>query len=258
MKKNQYELIELKPSIHYPRDVIGGKAYNLQYLIKEGLLVPKTFVLTTEDVKSLLKEDHVPNSIFDDVLDDRSYAVRSSGVLEDGDKYSYAGMLSSYLNVPRDEIISNVLRCAESVNNNRLLSYEKSLGINNKQGLAVIIQEMISPEIAGICFTMHPITNETNKIVIEFGVGLGEDVVNGNISPVLVILDKLTGNVVEINKGQYIDFKLNNFGEIFSQIHRNCLLIDNLYKKPMDIEWAISKGTIYILQSRPITNAVHV
>ena len=135
------------------------------------------------------------------------------------------------------------------------------------------MQEMVQSEISGIVFTVHPITNDENQMVIEAGYGLGEVIVEGRITPDTYVINKNKPSIINKNismqriliaksvKGGNIEKsvlrmkqgkqKLSN-GRIIN-LARICINIEKHYKRPQDIEWAFEKEKLYILQSRPIT-----
>jgi len=131
---------------------------------------------------------------------------------------------------------------------------------------------MVQSEISGICFTVHPVTEDKNQMIIEAAFGLGEAVVGGQITPDSYVVHKKDFSVLDINvseqkmaieKGgkENIRKKLNlklgrkqklNNKQII-QLAKLCRKIESHYRHPQDIEWAYAKGKFYITQSRPIT-----
>jgi len=201
-------------------------------------------------------------------------AVRSSATAEDSDVASWAGELESYLNTTQKTLLKNIELCWSSLFTPRAIfyRYEKKL-LDSKISVAVVVQKMIQSDVAGITFTVHPVTKDKTQMIIEAGYGLGESIVSGQITPDSYVLDKKTLEIIDKNifsqerqivkKGQS-----GNTWKPVSQSDRHkqkisdtqikklakiCLDIEKHYKKPQDIEWAIEKGKIYITQSRPIT-----
>ncbi len=126
-------------------------------------------------------------------------AVRSSATLEDLPEASFAGQQDTYLNVQGvEDLIEYVKRVWASLWTARALSYRDSLNIEHESALmAVIVQKMVNSKVSGVLFTVHPVTGEKDKIVIEGAWGLGEYVVEGKVTPDQYIIDKNTLNVVE-------------------------------------------------------------
>lgn len=200
-------------------------------------------------------------------------AVRSSATAEDSLSASWAGELESYLNVTKKDLIKSVKKCWASLFTPRAIFYRFEKGLRKTQvSVAVVVQKMIQSEVSGIVFTVHPVTKDKSQMVIEAGYGLGEAIVGGKITPDTYVIDKKylkvidknisTQNMMIINSskgnvekpvlkkisGQQ---KINDIGII--ALAKLCLKIEKHYKKPQDIEWALEKGSFYILQARPIT-----
>ncbi len=219
-------------------------------------------------------------------------AVRSSATAEDSAIASWAGELDSYLNVTKKNLHESVKKCWASLFTPRAIFYrfEKQLH-KQKVSVAVVVQKMVQADVSGITFTVHPVTEDRNQMVIEAGWGLGEAIVGGKITPDtyivkkpkiqnpkskrnskfkipnsrnLIIMDK---NVSE-QKMMVVRGAKGTVGKSVPKAKRHkqkvsdkqilklaeiCLDIEKHYKKPQDIEWAIEKNKIYILQARPIT-----
>jgi pyruvate,water dikinase len=200
-------------------------------------------------------------------------AVRSSATAEDLPEASFAGQQETYLNVlGKESLMDSVRRCWASLFTARAVYYRKKQGFGTeKVGLCAVVQKMVDSEISGIMFTADP-TGDLNKIIIEAGFGLGETVVSGSITPDNYevtkenfeiknkkinhqdyMLIKESGKNTEIKLGEtkakmqkLNDEKIKELAEIGKRIEEH-------YKKPMDIEWAMEHNTLYIVQARPIT-----
>lgn len=201
-------------------------------------------------------------------------AVRSSATAEDSDVASWAGELESYLNTTEKTLLKNIKLCWSSLFTPRAIfyRYEKNL-LDSKVSVAVVVQKMIQSEVAGITFTVHPVTEDKTQMIIEAGFGLGEAIVSGQITPDSYVVDKNDLSIIDINiskqeriivrKGQSgttwkavakVDQEKQKLtGKQIIELAKICLNIEKHYKKPQDIEWAIERGKIYIVQSRPIT-----
>jgi len=200
-------------------------------------------------------------------------AVRSSATAEDLPEASFAGQQETFLNVKgRMEVLDAVKKCWASLFTARAVYYRKKQGFETeKVGIAVVIQKMVDSEIAGILFTAEP-TGDTSKMVIEAGYGLGEAVVSGSITPDTYTIEKGTFKIIEkkIGKQEWSleraekGNKKNNIpkakqskqkmdDKYIIQLAKIGRQIENHYKKPMDIEWAVENKQMYIVQARPIT-----
>jgi len=201
-------------------------------------------------------------------------AVRSSATAEDSSSASWAGELETYLNTTEKSLLLNVKKCWSSLFTPRAIFYrhEKKL-LKTKVSVAVVIQTMVDSEISGIAFTVHPVTQDKNQLIIEAGYGLGEAIVSGSITPDSYVISKKDYSLLDINiaeqsrqiikcltggvkwtpvaKTQQSKQKLT--GRQIVELAKICVGIEKHYKFPCDIEWAYSKQHFYITQSRPIT-----
>ncbi|MFH0937509.1 MAG: PEP/pyruvate-binding domain-containing protein [Candidatus Daviesbacteria bacterium] len=257
---------------------VGGKGASLGEMINFGISVPPGFVVTTEVYKKFYQEE-LPVDIEEEILKAfdslgaERVAVRSSAVAEDSAKASWAGQLESYLNVGREDLIESIRKCWNSIHSERALSYAAQNSINQENlVVAVLVQKMVESDSSGVMFTANPVTKNKDELMVEVGFGLGEYLVQGIITPDNFLVDK---NSLEIKNSEIgvqekmLVFKdgentevtlseeqgrkqaINN--EQVIELAKLGKVIEEHYGIPQDIEWAIEKGKIYILQSRPIT-----
>ncbi len=194
---------------------------------------------------------------------------------------SFAGQQETYLNVEgEEEVLDKVKKCWSSLFTPRAIFYRQEKGIaHDKVLMSVIIQKMVNAKAAGVMFTIHPVTGDENKIVIEGNWGLGETVVSGSITPDVYVIDKRTLEVVEKNiaektfelvrdpttgKTIKVDVPPERrkqpclTDEEIKRLAELAIKIENHYKCPQDIEWAIDRDlrfpdNVFIVQSRPET-----
>ena len=199
-------------------------------------------------------------------------AVRSSAVAEDLQEASFAGQQATFLNVKGEKnLIKYVKECWASFYTSRAIIYRARNRFSHEPKMAIVVQKMIDAKKSGVIFTINPVTKNKNEMVIEAAFGLGESIVSGMVTPDNFLIDKMKQEVIKetINEkniaiirqnGKNKTIKLNtkkanektlNQKELDSLIGES-LKIENHYKKPMDIEWAID-DKVYILQARPIT-----
>ncbi|NMB66703.1 phosphoenolpyruvate synthase [Candidatus Woesearchaeota archaeon] len=200
-------------------------------------------------------------------------AVRSSATTEDLEGASFAGQQETYLNVKGNkDLLLSIKKCFASLFTSRATYYRNKKGFNKvKASLAVVIQKMIDSEKSGVVFSKDP-TNKTDNVIVEAVFGLGEGIVSGIITPdeyivnkELEILDKkIMEKKVAITrdssgKNQIVkltnekshqqvlkDYEIKKIAEI-------SLMLEEHYKKPQDIEFAIERDEVYVVQTRPIT-----
>lgn len=232
-------------------------------------------------IRTLILNEKMPKDIGDEILKEfkklraKFVAVRSSATAEDSKIDSWAGELESYLDTTEKTLLKNVQKCWASLYTPRALFYRVERGLHRKQvSVAVVVQEMVRSEVSGICFTVHPVTEDRNQMVIEAGWGLGEAIVGGKITPDAYVIDKGDWSILDINvseqnlmilrqsdkggvkevkvpKAKQEKQKLDN--KKILELAKICQKIEEHYKSPQDIEWALEKGRFYITQSRPIT-----
>ncbi|MCC2632000.1 MAG: ppsA, partial [Patescibacteria group bacterium] len=230
-------------------------------------------------IRKLILETPIPQDLQDTIskafsrLGCKYVAVRSSATAEDGLEASWAGELDSFLNTKESDLLQNVRECWASLYNPRALFYRFEKGFAKKSvSLAVVVQKMVDSEVSGIAFSVHPVTKEHHKMLIEAGYGLGEAIVSGSITPDNYTIDKQDRSIAHgistqeralvqgANGGnEWIPVlpenasrqKLSN--EEIVKLATLVLKIEDHYGFPCDIEWAKSGDKLYIVQSRPIT-----
>jgi len=200
-------------------------------------------------------------------------AVRSSATTEDLADASFAGQQETFLNVKgKSELLTSIKKCFASLFTARAVYYRNKKGYKDvKASLAVVVQKMVDSDKSGVIFSMDP-TNNTKSIILEAVFGLGEGIVSGMITPDkyvisrdLEILDKKISDKkiavtrdsggghqtvklsAEKSKQQVLkEYEIKRLAEI-------SLKMEDHYKKPQDIEWAIEGEEIYVVQTRAIT-----
>jgi phosphoenolpyruvate synthase/pyruvate phosphate dikinase len=222
----------------------GGKGAALSRLIKAGFNVPPGFVVTTVAGKEATKE------ILDefDKLGVELVAVRSSATTEDGARDAWAGQFDTFLNVKRQGLIEAIEKCRLSASSDRARSYAESRGLQTG-AVAVVVQKMVRPTTAGVAFSIHPVTQAKDQLVIEVVIGLADQLVSGTITPDTYIIDKKSGVIIEkhLISQQILDDKdLKVLADTIKKVEAD-------FHFPVDVEWAFAGDELFILQSRPIT-----
>ncbi len=267
-------------------DQVGGKAYHLEKLCEIGCKVPDFFVLSSDiffeflgnrlteyrdilahytddkrtDLIDLLSECEFPDTIRDKIaaeIDENTVvAVRSSATDEDGECYSFAGMMESYLNVQGiDAILHSVKQCYLSCFSQRIMQYRiQNDLITPTISVAVMIQNMVDAEISGVIFTSNPITNEPDEMRISAVAGLGEQLVSGASDSSDYTID-CNGKILERSESS---LKLTD--ETVHALYEAAKKIEYGFqpRRGLDIEYCIKSGEIFILQSRLITPYRHI
>ncbi len=281
--------------------IAGGKGANLGEMTGAGINIPKGGVVTAPAYDMYMSENEIdpekygsgnklreaivngelPEDIRKEIEEfylsmgnNVRVAVRSSATAEDLDDASFAGQQETYLNVIGvDELLIKIKMCYASLWGDRAVSYRKNSGYDKeKVALAVVIQEMVESEAAGVMFTSDP-AGDIENIHINASYGLGEAVVSGIVSPDEYICSKDGKVLKEIigSKEEEIIYSKDDKGTIKVPVdsdRRNTHVLDKTtvarlvaeglkierhYGHPMDIEWAVRGENIYILQARSIT-----
>ena len=211
----------------------------------------------SEKIQALILAAPMPQDIAGEIkksfeaLGAAQVAVRSSATAEDSASAAWAGQLDSFLNTTGPEVLKNVQRCWSSLFTPRAIFYrfEKDMQLT-KISVAVVVQKMVASESAGIAFSVHPVTEDPNQLVIEAGFGLGDKIVSGEVTPDSYVVEKEPRKVIDVNINQ--PSRVLNEAQI-NELSDLVIKIENHYDFPCDIEWAYTTGKFYILQSRPIT-----
>ena len=222
---------------------VGGKASKLQKLVQIGLNVPNGFVIFSKE--SLQNGKAIEP--FLEALGDGPKAIRSSASVEDGTEYSFAGQFDTFLNVVGQEgIKSSIYNCFLSAKNAQVSSYKTTLKNEGEVNMAVIVQDMVNAEMAGVLFTADPVSGRRDHIIINAVTGLGEKLMAGKTDAQDYTLS---------HKGKI----LKRGGELLSDQQLKLLSEESLrvqlnFGYPVDMEWAFDdSGELYWLQARPIT-----
>jgi phosphohistidine swiveling domain-containing protein len=201
-------------------------------------------------------------------------AVRSSATAEDLPEASFAGQQETYLNVSgAGEVLEATKKCWASLWTARALGYRARQEIApDNVALAVVVQLLVNAEAAGILFTANPLTGARDQALVSAAWGLGEAVVGGAVTPDSYVIDKQRAEVIEqqIADKQVMTVRTNG-GTREKAVPENLrrvpvlsekaalelaqlgLQIEEIYERPMDIEWAVADGEFAIVQARPIT-----
>lgn len=264
---------------------LGGKAEAIIKLNKWGYLIPQTTILETEYFVRFLEVNNLTHEIiqlcksidkdnFNEIshkirmkimngrVDSQSYelikkklskihydllAIRSSSINEDSYTNSFAGIHDSYLNVPNkiDTATVFIKKCWASLFNDRAVAYKLYKGLSIFDKMAVILQEMVEAQYSGVVYTVHPVFSD--YILVEMLSGIGSNLVEGKITPYHYIINKRNFSINTIKQQKMIVYK-----KVLIDISRRCSEMEKLFEGPQDIEFCISKGNVYYLQSRPL------
>lgn len=202
------------------------------------------------------------------------FAVRSSSPEEDLEGTSFAGIYETVLGVTRKNVQAAIRACFASCLDYRIVAYKREHKLHAKEPkIAVVIQKQIASEIAGVAFSLNPVTNDFDEGVINANFGLGETVVAGAVTPDQFIVDKIGQRIKLRSLGtkERAVYLLPDGGTRVAEAtagdaDRSCLsdkqildvtrllnAAESRLGKAADIEWAFEKGKLYLLQARPVT-----
>ncbi len=217
---------------------------------------------------------------------DALVAIRSSATAEDLPNASFAGQQESYMNIKGKRNVLKIIRATwSSLFEDRAIFYRVQQGFDHFQvGIAIPVQLMVHSEASGVMFTVDPISNDYNTVSIEGAFGFGDAVVSGSITPDQYQVDKRSLTItskhivkqlrmlarsdkapksaepfregselfwVKVPNAYQKEQKVTDEQVIqLAEIGKN---LEEHYKHPQDVEWAIEKGNVYIVQARPIT-----
>ncbi|MCW2751029.1 MAG: phosphoenolpyruvate synthase, partial [Aeromicrobium sp.] len=182
-----------------------------------------------------------------------AYAVRSSATAEDLTTASFAGQQDTYLNiVGTAAILRHISRCWASLFTSRAVTYRLRNGFDQRKvQMAVVVQEMVLPDAAGILFTADPVTSNRRIVCIEASLGLGESLVSGLVNPDVYRVSDGTIVAKAIEPAQQEQPALSDPQVLrLAQLSRR---IEAHFGCPQDIEWCRVADDFQIVQSRPIT-----
>jgi pyruvate,water dikinase len=242
---------------------------------------PATLDRVSAHIQSHFAHGEIPGDIaemirrwYGELGADVPVAVRSSATAEDLPELSFAGQLETYLNMRGgDAVLDAVKRCWASLWTGRAIGYRARQGIHAEDvSMAVVVQQLVSAEVAGVLFTVNPVTGARDELMINAAWGLGEAIVSGRVTPDTIIINKQTGAIrsQEIASKDVMTVRTQDgtreepvpdakrkraalAPEEAAELARLGVEIERLYGQPMDIEWAMRDGRIFIVQARPVT-----
>jgi pyruvate, water dikinase len=282
----------------------GGKGASLARMTSLGLPVPPGFVVPAEALAAALPDGGAELRALAERQDaataqalvgtveldaglraavERAYAglgegdvpvaVRSSACAEDSAEASFAGQQETFLHVRGpDSVRARIRDCWASFFSERALFYRAQMGSLGDLGMAVVVQQMVQADLAGVLFTCDPVRKRRDRMVVEAVLGLGEAVVSGQLTPDHYVLTR-DGSVkkAHVHPQPYAIVALPDGGvtekplpaeegaarkvpdEVLGQLAR---IGDDLERRlggPQDIEWAVQGGKLFVLQARPVT-----
>lgn len=238
---------ELTPEL---QATAGGKGGTLARLFQAGYPVPAGFIV----LPVAFRDEKLTDEAWDQVQvhlhairEDNAraqFAVRSSALSEDSARASFAGEFETVLNVGTDkEIRDAIYTVFISRETERVKAYSAVQGMDQSHQIAVVVQLMVPSEISGVLFTADPVTGSFAGMIGNYVHGLGERLVSGEADAYPFKLMR--------SKGKYSGPE--EFKKYAPVLYQYAARLERELGAPQDIEWAVAKGKLYLLQARPIT-----
>lgn len=289
---------------------VGGKAQSLIITTQAGLPVPKGIALSvaffdewtdaikkTAEWKALLHNPVKDNcdkvkalaekfrltedqsSLFNEAMGEFEgidvFAVRSSSPEEDLVGSSFAGMYETFLGTTRPMLEESIAKAYSSMFDFRVIQYKAKNSINLEGTcISVIVQKQIASDVSGVGFSLNPLNNCYDEVMINASFGLGEAIVSGIVTPDTYVVEKVKMELLEktvvdkkialhLKVDGGIEEKQNKNSKDQALTDKQILELTELIKRtedhyrfPVDTEWAYEKGQLYLLQARPITSYI--
>lgn len=274
--------------------LVGGKASGLGALLRAGFRVPSGVCLTTAVYASALRaagldapqrwkqalaaqgsardrlladcrQAMLSAAIPPDVLrvleqeltrmNQPRWAVRSSATDEDGAGATFAGIYRTILDVPGDHLAAAILECWASIWTSSAMAYHERMKQRRPPAMAVVFQPMLAPRAAGVAYSRHPVTGQTDLVVINAVAGLAEALVSGQALPDQCVVQ--TGSAPAIverhvaEPGRALALSDQDAVTLADTVHA----VERALGHPVDVEWALEQDRLWVLQARAIPHA---
>jgi pyruvate,water dikinase len=247
------------------RHLVGGKGASLADMTKAGFNVPPGFTISAECCQLYFQnqqqwpaglEDQVRSGLARlETMTGRSFGRGDDPLLvavRSGAAESMPGMMDTVLNVGSWGLLVEAINAVfNSWKNDRAIAYRRHHHIDRLLGTAVTVQIMCPAEVSGVMFTANPVNLNRGQVLIEAAFGLGEALVLGQVTPDRFLMGKENGSLIERTlqnpngQASLNEIQLRELVELGKRV-------ENHFQVPCDIEWALSRGQFYLLQSRPI------
>jgi len=193
-------------------------------------------------------------------LGDGVCAVRSSSPEEDLAEASFAGLYETVLGVTGQTLDGAIRHCFASCLDGRVAIYKQQRHLPvDVPRIALVVQLQVASDVSGVAFSINPLTNDFDEVLVNASWGLGEALVSGEVVPDRWVVDKLTSTTIESQpgtKGHDRPDELCLDDDQLTRLVEIVRAIESLYGEPVDVEWAFAAGTLHVLQARPVTTYV--
>ena len=264
--------------------MVGGKAANLSKLASFHR-VPPGFAIAAHGTSGMAASG-MPPELLSGIMEaygrlvslsgetDAPVAVRSSAIDEDGAAASFAGQHDTYLNIRgADRVLDAVIRCVASARTPEALAYREKHGLpTDEVEIAVLVQALVPSDVSAVVFSANPINGNRDEVVVNASWGLGESIVGGTVTPDTYVVRKKSMEVVsqviaakarmtvldghgtrEVTVPRPMQNMPSLTAEQAVEMARLAVRLEERMGWPADVECAIARDDLYLLQCRPIT-----
>jgi phosphohistidine swiveling domain-containing protein len=263
------------------RDFIAGGADLLAGVDQFPFDNPGALRLASEKLLSGLGHLALPATVTEEIRmqlgaypAEHAFSVRSSSTMEDLASAAFAGQHETYLNCSgAEQILEKIKACFLSLWFDRAIAYRRQQKFDHGlAAMAVVVQQMVQCDVAGVGFSINPVSGNLNEMIFDANFGLGESVVSGEGEVDHFTIDRSTRKVLSAvitQKSRKVTAVEGGTREVMlssDEGARSCLddeqlgrlaglllQVEESYRFPQDIEWGFASGNLYLLQSRPIT-----
>jgi pyruvate,water dikinase len=252
----------------------------LAALERAELTDPDSLETVSQEISLLFEAGEMPAAIAAAIseayigLKQVPVAVRSSATAEDLPDASFAGQQETYLNISgTPQVLAAVKKCWASLWTSRAIAYRLKNHIDQTTiALAVVVQELVFADAAGILFTANPVNGKRTQLVINAAWGLGEAVVSGAVTPDTLTVNKKNGRLAERQIAEKLVMTVRTADGTreepvpvgkqkkpalraaqVAELTRLGAAAEDFFGMPMDVEWTLADGKFAIVQARPIT-----
>ena len=204
----------------------------------------------------------------------QSFSVRSSSTMEDLAGAAFAGQHETFLNCAGEaQILEQIKACFLSLWSGRAIAYRRQHGFEHRlAAMAVVVQQMVQCDVAGVGFSINPVTGNLNEIILDANFGLGESVVSGEALVDHFVIDKpsravreahiaektckvvgVAGGTQEVPLSVQESLQPSLSAAQIKELTELLLRVEGSYRFPQDIEWGFAGADLFLLQSRPVT-----
>lgn len=255
--KALYQLVEL--GINVPKFNVLNKDFFIQFIVESGAYEDAQLVLVKngcikdifEKIREKISNNTIGNNlkfIIDKKTEDLSFpiAIRSSSV-EDDRTQSCAGLFYSSLNVEKHNLYEEIKNVIFSLyNESSIMAIRNQTFHPDTYYMGVILQEMVKSDWSGVAFSVDPVTNDKDTILIEVVKGYGENLVSG----------MKNADIIQITKNCEIEDIYSLKPSVLTELRNILIKLEKHYGYPVDVEWSLEGDKLFILQCRPVTTFI--